>query len=106
MNFFKERKKIFLLSFFIMIDFILTYIGINILQFIEEANPFLINLFEVNLFIAVILRTLHITLIFLCLDYIRTKKEKLYNNIVNFSLILNVAVFALHIRWLALYLQG
>lgn len=55
-----STDKIAVLMFLMIMDFIFTYIGINYLQFIVEANPVLVSLFEMPVVPSLILRLVYI----------------------------------------------
>lgn len=95
--------KLALVMFLILLDFIFTYIGINYLEFISEANPFMVELFNLPVFSSLLLRLGHMIFIFIILIYIRKERFKLYLKILNFALFLNVGILFLHIHWILNY---
>lgn len=98
-----SRKSMTLMSF-MLLDFLITYFGINTLNFITEANELLAPLFEIPFMFSLSIRLVHMLLIYTMLEYIGDKKFDLYNKILNFGLIINVGILFLHIRWILIYI--
>ena len=98
-----STDKIAVLMFLMIMDFIFTYIGINYLQFIVEANPVLVSLFEMPVVPSLILRLVHMGCIYVALKYISTRRFKLYDGVLNFGLIINSIVLVMHVNWILRY---
>lgn len=98
-----STEKMAALMFLMIMDFIFTYIGINYLQFIIEANPVLVSLFEMPVVISLLIRLVHMVCIYVILKYISTRRFKLYNGILNFGLIINSIVLIMHVNWILRY---
>ena len=98
-----STDKMAALMFLMIMDFIFTYIGINYLQFIVEANPVLVSLFEMPVVTSLIIRLAHMGCIYIILKYISTRRFKLYDGILNFALIINSVVLIMHMNWIFRY---
>lgn len=98
-----STEKMATLMFLMLIDYIFTYIGINYLQFIIEANPVLVELFEMPVVISLLIRLAHMGCIYIILKYISTRRFKLYDGILNFALIINSVVLIMHMNWIFRY---
>ena len=86
-----------------MIDFPLTYWGINVLGVIREANPFMVFMFEINFPLALFIRTVSVTLIFWLIIEIRNRCRKRYRDAVVIGLICNMIVMYLHYIWISFF---
>ena len=98
-----STEKMATLMLLMLMDFIFTYIGINYLQFIIEANPVLASLFEMPVVISLLMRLSYMGCMYIILKYISTMRFKLYNGILNFALITNSIVLIMHINWILRY---
>lgn len=98
-----STEKMTALMFLMLMDFVFTYIGINYLQFIIEANPVLVSLFEMPVVISLLIRLVYMGCIYIILKYISTRRFKLYDGILNFALILNSIVLIMHVNWILRY---
>lgn len=90
---------------YIILDFLLTYLGINYIGCIQEGNPIMVWLFELPFVIAFIIRIIIGTIIYLMYKFIQKNAEKAYKKIVAFALIAENLVLFIHLRWLILYLS-
>ena len=98
-----STDKIAVLMFLMIMDFIFTYIGINYLQFIVEANPILVSLFEMPVVASLLIILVHMVCIYVILKYISTRRFKLYDGILNFGLIINSIILVMHVNWVIRY---
>ena len=101
---FKDKKRSLVISL-MMVDFILTYLGVH-LNIINEANPFLVWLFELPFLASLTLRLIHVGGVLLGLECLKTKKYKGYSKVVTFALIINLILLILHVRWLLIWLMS
>lgn len=104
---FKKRqldKSIVLLMVLMFIDYISTYIGVNILQYISEGNPLMVNLFDLPFYVSLVFRLAHMSFVYICLEYIKYKGHHGYKPIMTFAICLNLFVILLHLRWIASYI--
>ncbi len=90
---------------YIILDFLLTYLGINYIGYIQEGNPIMVWLFELPFAIAFIIRLIIGAIIYLMYRFIQNNAEKAYKKIVAFALIAENFVLLLHLRWIILYLS-
>lgn len=98
-----DKRRTLLMSLMLM-DFIFTYIGINVLNYITEGNPLMVKLFELPFLVSLAFRLLHIWFVYVCLEYIQSQKHPSYNKITTFALIINVILVFLHLRWIASFI--
>ena len=84
----------------IMTDYLVTYIGIRAVG-IEEANPFMIWLFDFDIFTGLVLRAIMALGIVGLLYWIRKRNRKYYTGILVFFYAVMLAVFSLHIHWIS-----
>lgn len=97
-------KRRIVLMFLMLVDFISTYIGINVLNYITEGNPLMVELFELPFLMSLIFRLLHMGFLYECLEYIKSQKHPSYNKIITLALIVNVMLVFLHLRWIASFI--
>src|SRR5690554_909764 len=89
----RYKIKVVILFLLMMMDYVITYIGIKGLMFIEEANPFMVWLFDIPFGYGLIIRLVYVSLIaFLCM-YIYKMKYKYYNAFINIGIGINMVVF-------------
>ena len=98
-----STEKMATLMLLMLIDFIFTYIGVNYLQFVIEANPVLVSLFEMPVVISLLIRLLYMGCVYILLKYISIMRFKLYNGILNFALIINSVILIIHMNWILRY---
>lgn len=104
---FKKRrldKSIVLLMVLMFIDYISTYIGVNVLQYILEGNPLLVNLFDLPFYVSLVFRLAHMSFVYICLEYIKYKGHHSYKPIMTFAICINLFVMLLHLRWITSYI--
>ena len=104
---FKKRrldKSIVLLMVLMFIDYIATYIGVNVLQCISEGNPLMVKLFDLPFYVSLVFRLAHMSLVYICLKYIKYKGHHSYKPIITFAICINLFLMFLHLRWIAIYI--
>lgn len=96
-----NHKKLHVLLFLMMIiDFIFTFIGINIYEIIEEGNILLIWLFKMPFPISFLIRIgFSLLLIYLC-EYIYESNYKYYKQFIYFAIGINTCVILIHFKWI------
>jgi hypothetical protein len=87
------------LLIFIMTDYAFTYLGINYLGVITEANPLLVSLFTLPFGVSFFIRLIHASLIVTISIFLYVKKYRHYDKFIAFALGLNIFVTFLHMRW-------
>ncbi|TCT15673.1 hypothetical protein EDC18_103384 [Natranaerovirga pectinivora] len=101
----KTKKLLFLLSSLMLIDYILTYIGIHLLNFISEGNPFMRFFMELPFFIGLPLRILFllfpVTLMLLAFSLTENKKRIVL--VVNGMVGIQFIPLFLHMYWIFVY---
>lgn len=95
----KDSRIIYLFTF-IMIDYLLTYIGIHTFEFIQEGNPVLIWLFELPIIIGFPIRVVMASLVSLTYLIIYRAQHFLYNKIIFFALLINGIILGMHLSWI------
>lgn len=96
----KHKRKVIILGFLTLIDFLYTWYGVNVLETITELNP-LVNLiihfdFLKAVFLRLILTAPSILILYKIEEY-RAEKA------VNICLMLNILVNIKHLYWLGIY---
>lgn len=101
----KEKKiytaKAMFLVILIIVDFLLTHLGINVLNLFTERNPFMIFLFELTFVQGLIIRIILAMFVFLLIMFIY--KYKHYRKVINLLIIINMIPFFAHIYWASYY---
>ena len=97
-------KSVVLLMVLMFIDYISTYIGVNVLQYISEGNPLMVNLFELPFYVSLVLRLAHMSFVYICLEYIKYKGHHGYTPIITFAICINLFLMLLHLRWIVSYI--
>lgn len=99
----QKKIKMCLLSFYFIVDYLLTFIGIKN-NIIEEGNYLMVWLFNIGFYQGIIIRFVMLFLILLLVDYIR-KRYKYYEYfIIGINSIYSI-VMILHIYWIIYYLS-
>lgn len=88
---------------YIIIDFILTYFGINYIGCIEEVNSAMAWQFDLAFAPAFISRIIIGAIIYSMYKFIQNNAEGYYKKIVVFALLIENYALILHVRWLILY---
>lgn len=97
----KKSNKLNILVFtFIMLDFLLTYFGINNIGCIAEANPIMVCLFELPFIYSFLVRMVLGLFMYFLLKIIQEKGHKYYKKVITFALIANSIIMVSHIHWL------
>lgn len=97
-------KKVLIFIGFVLLDYILTYIGINKLFFIEEGNPLMVWLFNIPFISGLSIRFL-ISIILAILIFIPIKMGYKYSKqFIKLTIFIQVLVFIAHLRWITIYL--
>lgn len=94
------RNLNFYLLAMLIIDYVVTYMGIHYYQFIREANELFVWLFNLPFAQGFILRLIAALAVTALYQYIYMEGHKHYTKIITFALLVNVVVMVLHIRWL------
>ncbi len=100
-------NKALILIYTLMIgDYLITYLGVNILGIITEANPILINLMNISFYKALIIRliTCLIPIFFLKLIQHKYKKIDRYQKIIISLLYIQIIPYTLHLLWISIYI--
>jgi hypothetical protein len=92
-----------IIFFYIMLDFLLSYFGINYIGCIEEANPAMTWLFELPFILALNTRIIIGTIIYELLRFIQVNTEITYKCMLIFALGVENYIIFLHATWLTLY---
>ena len=84
----------------VMLDYILTYIGVTI-GIVYEANPFMVWLFEMDLWAGLMIRAVMATVLVGMFYYIKQKTEKAYTRLLVFFYVVNAVVMGFHLYWIS-----
>lgn len=93
-----SQKLNIYLAVLIMLDYLYTYVGIHWFEIVEEANPLMVEFFNLPFRESFPIRILFATLILLFSRYIQRNYEH-YNQFIALALIVNIAVTLNHFRW-------
>lgn len=106
----KENKHYTKLNNYLLIlmmtDYVFTYIGINHLGVIAEANPLLVTFFELPFSISFFLRLIYGVFLVLLSKFLYLKRYKHYDKFMFFALGVNSIITLMHIRWVTLAYIG
>lgn len=97
-------KKIIYLFVFLLLDFIFTYIGINKFGVIYEANPILVNLFNLSFTMGFIIRFLHGLFISALMLFLYYNYDK-FDRFINAVLVIESILMLIHLRWTFLFIS-
>lgn len=87
------------------LDFMFTYVGINILGVISEGNPLMVWLFNIPFTVSLLFRIAMVLLIRLMLNEIKVRGGEIYSKcVLALGLILNVVIAVMHVDWVLYYL--
>lgn len=87
-------------SLFILLDFLLTFIGIHIYGIITEGNPYMVWIFEIPFIIGFLVVTFIVIATFLVSEKIVLSNK--YNWVINFFSGRNLLILILHMNWIRL----
>lgn len=99
------RNYILLALYLLMVlDYILTYLGIYIFNFIDEGNPLMKGFMEIpfcyGIVIRCILSVVPIWILKIANEYISPKRFKMY---INLALMIQMFPYFLHFLWIFRY---
>lgn len=95
-----------LLSLLIILDFILTYTGINTYGVIEEANIFLIWLFDLPFAAGLTVRVFMTAVIMIPFCLLYKLNYSIYKKTLTAAYVINLIVMVLHARWIIFLLYS
>ncbi len=96
---------LFILFVAIMGDYLITYIGINNMGFIEELNPLMIRLFRFPMYMGLIIRSMLALFPIILLKFVenRCPPRLKYDYIIRAALGIQAIPFSMHILWIYKY---
>lgn len=95
---------LFFIFILILIDYMLTFIGINQLDYISEANYLMCSMFEIPFTTGLALRSFQGFIPIILLYSIRNKVEFFYyERIISIILYIEIFVLSLHLYWIINY---
>lgn len=95
-------KILFLMQ---MSDFLLTWLGVNILDVVEEGNPFMVFLFNLDFFSALIIRFILVGIVIVGLNYVKKVEHILYEKVIKIGILANLIIHMMHICWIYVYIK-
>lgn len=96
---------LFFIFILILIDYMLTFIGINQLNYISEANYLMCTMFDIPFTTGLAIRSLQGFFPIILLYSIRNKVEFFYfNRIISIILYIEIFVICLHLYWIINYI--
>ena len=101
-----SNEKYNIIIFLLMMsDYLLTYVGINVLEFITEGNALMVWLFELPLFEGLIIRTLMGMFVYALLKIIQKLGSKHYQKVIKLIIVIEMIPHLLHLIWIIQYLS-
>lgn len=102
----KAKKLLFLLAMLMLLDYLITYFGLHILQCVIEANPLMIKFMNLPFYIGLPIRFIMIILpiSLLWLAYYLFDNKKRFITILRFMFIIEIVPFVFHGFWIYSYL--
>lgn len=85
-------------------DFFFTWNGINVYQVIEEANPLMKWIFNLDFRFALSIRIILLVLIIVGLIYLKNNHFNISLTILILAIILNFYIMSLHLEWYNKYI--
>ncbi|TCK98772.1 hypothetical protein EDC19_1207 [Natranaerovirga hydrolytica] len=103
----RAKRLLAYMGLFMILDYILTYIGIHILQCIIEANPFMRNFMELPFIVGLPLRIVYILfpINLLLLAYYYSDNKNSILKIIHGMLLFQFVPLFLHLFWIFQYIQ-
>ncbi len=100
-----NNTLLFILFIAMIEDYIITYVGVNILGVIEEANYLMKGLFNLPMYIGLQIRIIMAIIPLLLLKYVEDKcpRRIKYDLILKFLLFIQLIVFSMHGIWIYKY---
>jgi hypothetical protein len=92
-----------ILFFYIMVDFLITYLGVSY-GCIEEANPFMKWLFKLPFIWAAVIRLSIGAAIYYIYRFIQKNADISYRRAILFALTVENYVLLLHLRWMVAFI--
>lgn len=100
---FLKRKELFLLSLFMFVDYIFTYVGIH-LGVIVEANKLMTKFMELPFVVGGFFRILLILAFVTLFGFAKPKLSKVfYKRAMCIALLVQVIVLSMHLVWSFMY---
>lgn len=99
----KYKKMNFYLFLLIIIDYLLTYIGVNNLEVVYEANPLMVWFFELPFFQGFLIRVIYAGFIIILSYFLYKNEYENYDVFMKFALGVNIFVLMIHFRWVLKY---
>lgn len=96
----KYKKLNICLFLLIILDFILTYIGVVNLKVIYEANPLMVWIFNLPFLQGLFIRVLQSGFITYLLFIIYKNNYHIYKLVIRFGLGVNLFIMGLHLNWI------
>ncbi|WP_424141318.1 DUF5658 family protein [Sporosalibacterium faouarense] len=86
-------------------DYLISYWGIKILGYIQEANPLMMPFMELPLLKGVSFRIIYISLLLLIIKVAcnKTQSPYIFNTILRLLLIVQIIPYTVHIVWIYKY---
>lgn len=95
-----HNKYNFIIVSLMMLDYLLTYVGIHHFDCITEGNMFMVWLFELPFVLGVLVRITQCSVIYILLRYIQIKGNQYYNKLILLLITLEIGVILAHLVWI------
>ncbi|MFW6016462.1 MAG: DUF5658 family protein [bacterium] len=103
----KLKKLLTYMALLMLVDYLLTYFGIHMLECISEANPFMRYFMEFPFILGLPLRLIYISipisLLYLAYEYAENKK--ILFNVIYGLILIQFIPLGLHILWMIQFAQ-
>lgn len=96
----KSIMLLIILGVMMMSDYFLTWYGINHWGVIEEGNPLLKWLFEIDFTLSLIVRIIMVCLVIVAMYILHKKNERAFKFVISFGITANFIVMLLHFNWI------
>lgn len=104
----KANRLLIYLALLMLLDYIISFIGIHFYQCILEANPCMHYIMQLPFIYGIILRIFYILLPISLLRfyYLHANNKKYYFNVVHSLILVQIFPFSIHIIWIIKYYMG
>ena len=96
----KSIMLLIILGVMMMSDYLLTWYGINHWGIIEEGNPLLKWLFEIDFTLSLIVRIIMVCLVIVAIYILHKKSERAFKFVILFGITVNFIIMLLHFNWI------
>lgn len=88
------------LTFLMMLDYFLTWVGIHVYGVITEGNPFMVWMFNLPFHLSLMARMALVSILVGMCVWLYHKNYRRFNTMINFCILSNVLVLYAHVYWI------